>query len=110
MHAHTHKHNYVQTGYFVTAHHYALVMNTCCGGVAGVSATFACHPFDVLRTRLVGQGEPKVYYSPNKLNDASYNCTGYNYSNFYVCIYLTLSDGIVCQVLCMQTNFLMPTV
>ena len=35
-------------------------MNTCCGGVAGVSATFACQPFDVLRTRLVGQGEPKV--------------------------------------------------
>ena len=31
-----------------------------CGGVAGCVATVASLPTDVLRTRLVGQGEPKV--------------------------------------------------
>jgi len=35
-------------------------LNTCCGCLAGVGATCVCHPFDVLRTRLIGQGEPKV--------------------------------------------------
>ena len=32
-----------------------------CGGIAGVSATIVSHPFDVVRTRLIGQGEPKLY-------------------------------------------------
>ncbi|XP_071507771.1 mitochondrial thiamine pyrophosphate carrier-like [Diadema antillarum] len=34
-----------------------------CGGVAGCVATVASLPVDVLRTRLVSQGEPKVYVS-----------------------------------------------
>ncbi|UYV78215.1 SLC25A19 [Cordylochernes scorpioides] len=32
-----------------------------CGSVAGCVATVASQPFDVVRTRLVGQGEPKTY-------------------------------------------------
>eukprot|EP00795_Rhopilema_esculentum_P010486 gene10486-19197_t len=31
------------------------------GGCAGIAATFSCHPLDVVRTRFVAQGEPKVY-------------------------------------------------
>jgi solute carrier family 25 thiamine pyrophosphate transporter 19 len=31
-----------------------------CGGLAGVMATLAAQPFDVIRTRVVAQGEPKV--------------------------------------------------
>lgn len=34
--------------------------NFCCGAVAGCAATTLSYPFDVVRTRLVGQGEPKV--------------------------------------------------
>lgn len=34
-----------------------------CGATAGSTATIASHPFDVIRTRLVGQGEPKLYTS-----------------------------------------------
>ena len=30
------------------------------GGLAGMCATISCHPFDVIRTRFVAQGEPKV--------------------------------------------------
>ena len=30
------------------------------GGVAGIVATMCCHPLDVIRTRFVSQGEPKV--------------------------------------------------
>lgn len=32
-----------------------------CGGLAACSATVACQPLDVLRTRFAAQGEPKVY-------------------------------------------------
>ena len=32
-----------------------------CGGLAGVCSSVICQPFDVLRTRLVAQGEPKQY-------------------------------------------------
>ena len=38
-------------------------MHLVCGGVAGMLAITAAHPFDTLRTRLVGQGEPKIYRS-----------------------------------------------
>lgn len=31
-----------------------------CGGLAGCAATICVQPFDMLRTRLVAQGEPKV--------------------------------------------------
>lgn len=31
------------------------------GGIAGTTATFICHPLDVVRTRFVAQGEPKIY-------------------------------------------------
>ena len=30
------------------------------GGMAAGTATMVCHPLDVLRTRYVAQGEPKV--------------------------------------------------
>ncbi|XP_013870377.1 mitochondrial thiamine pyrophosphate carrier [Austrofundulus limnaeus] len=32
-----------------------------CGGLAACSATVACQPLDMLRTRFAAQGEPKVY-------------------------------------------------
>uniref|UniRef100_T1IVW8 Mitochondrial thiamine pyrophosphate carrier n=1 Tax=Strigamia maritima TaxID=126957 RepID=T1IVW8_STRMM len=32
-----------------------------CGGVAGCVGTLASSPFDVIRTRLVGQGKPEIY-------------------------------------------------
>lgn len=32
-----------------------------CGGIAGCVATIGVQPFDVIRTRLVAQGEPKTY-------------------------------------------------
>ena len=32
-----------------------------CGSFAGMIAIVAAHPFDTLRTRMVGQGEPKLY-------------------------------------------------
>lgn len=31
-----------------------------CGGLAGGAATLVCQPLDVIRTRIVAQGEPKV--------------------------------------------------
>lgn len=31
-----------------------------CGGIASGVATLASHPFDVMRTILAGQGEPRV--------------------------------------------------
>ncbi|XP_031557885.1 mitochondrial thiamine pyrophosphate carrier-like [Actinia tenebrosa] len=34
-----------------------------CGGISGCAASFAIQPLDVIRTRLVAQGEPKVYSS-----------------------------------------------
>ncbi|PIK51602.1 putative mitochondrial thiamine pyrophosphate carrier [Apostichopus japonicus] len=34
-----------------------------CGGIAGCAAALVAHPFDVLRTRFVSQGEPKIYRS-----------------------------------------------
>jgi hypothetical protein len=39
------------------------VTNFGVGAVAGGVAAFACHPLDVIRTRFVGQGEPKIYPS-----------------------------------------------
>lgn len=33
------------------------------GSLSGMTATLASHPFDTIRTRLVGQGEPKIYSS-----------------------------------------------
>ncbi|XP_054714694.1 mitochondrial thiamine pyrophosphate carrier-like [Uloborus diversus] len=38
-------------------------VNFTCGALAGCVATVGSFPFDVVRTRLVGQGEPKTYGS-----------------------------------------------
>lgn len=35
--------------------------HTLCGGFSGCVATAAIHPIDVLRTRFIAQGEPKIY-------------------------------------------------
>ncbi|CAI8032503.1 Mitochondrial thiamine pyrophosphate carrier [Geodia barretti] len=40
-----------------------VVTNFGVGTVAGGVAAFASHPLDVIRTRFVGQGEPKIYPS-----------------------------------------------
>ncbi|KAL8587470.1 hypothetical protein ACOMHN_062203 [Nucella lapillus] len=37
------------------------VTHTVCGSLSGCVTVFIVHPMDVLRTRLVAQGEPKVY-------------------------------------------------
>ncbi|XP_076312081.1 thiamine pyrophosphate carrier protein 1 [Tachypleus tridentatus] len=37
------------------------IVHFTCGGISGCVATIAAQPFDVIRTRLVGQGEPKLY-------------------------------------------------
>lgn len=46
--------------YSVTTGFLFLVKNTIGGFVSGVIATPIVQPLDVMRTRLVGQGEPKV--------------------------------------------------
>jgi solute carrier family 25 thiamine pyrophosphate transporter 19 len=38
-----------------------LALHFVCGGVSGCCATLCAQPLDVLRTRLVAQGEPKIY-------------------------------------------------
>ncbi|GBO38518.1 hypothetical protein AVEN_21783-1, partial [Araneus ventricosus] len=38
------------------------LINFACGALAGGIATTGSFPFDVMRTRLVAQGEPKVEY------------------------------------------------
>lgn len=35
------------------------------GGIAGAAATLSSYPFDLLRTTLAAQGEPKVEYQVN---------------------------------------------
>lgn len=37
------------------------------GSVGGAVATITSFPFDVLRTRMIGQGEPKVHQFINHL-------------------------------------------
>ncbi|KAK7113513.1 mitochondrial thiamine pyrophosphate carrier-like [Littorina saxatilis] len=57
------------------------VTHTLCGGVSGSVATCFIHPIDVLRTRFVAQGEPKIYTS---LTDACRKiATQEGYSGFY---------------------------
>ncbi|ESP03969.1 hypothetical protein LOTGIDRAFT_212149 [Lottia gigantea] len=48
---------------------YKFTTHTLCGFEAGCLATIFIHPVDVLRTRLIAQGEPKVY---NGIVDASF--------------------------------------
>lgn len=38
-----------------------LVVNFTSGNIGGLTATAVAHPFDVVRTRVIGQGKPKVY-------------------------------------------------
>ncbi|CAH1795655.1 unnamed protein product [Owenia fusiformis] len=40
---------------------YRPITHFVCGGISGCVASVACQPFDVTRTRLVAQGEPKIY-------------------------------------------------
>ncbi|CAH1779593.1 unnamed protein product [Owenia fusiformis] len=40
---------------------YRPVTHFLCGSMSGCIASVACQPFDVIRTRLVAQGEPKIY-------------------------------------------------
>ena len=57
---------YSLTEYSVTKlnqRHDSPILHLSCGGIAGMIAITAAHPFDTLRTRLVGQGEPKIYRS-----------------------------------------------
>ena len=42
---------------------YSNVTNFLTGGAAGIAGTMVSYPFDVVRTRLVAQGEPKFYQS-----------------------------------------------
>ncbi|KAK6171443.1 hypothetical protein SNE40_019632 [Patella caerulea] len=42
---------------------YRPVLHTVCGGLSGCLASLCIHPVDVLRTRFIAQGEPKVYTS-----------------------------------------------
>ncbi|XP_064638602.1 mitochondrial thiamine pyrophosphate carrier-like [Lineus longissimus] len=47
-----------------------------CGGLSGCIASLASQPLDVLRTRLVAQGEPKVYTSLHNACLSMYNREG----------------------------------
>jgi Mitochondrial carrier protein len=40
-----------------------------CGAVAGAAGTVASYPFDLLRTTLAAQGEPKVWCDANVKHD-----------------------------------------
>ncbi|XP_013398092.1 mitochondrial thiamine pyrophosphate carrier [Lingula anatina] len=40
---------------------YRPITHFMCGGLAGCISTLFCQPADVVRTRLIGQGEPKFY-------------------------------------------------
>lgn len=44
------------------------------GTVAGGVAAFACHPLDVIRTRFVGQGEPKVTWGHSMVASLDFVC------------------------------------
>ena len=52
-----HAWNYLPSS-FTTDH--KPITHFACGGVTGIIASFASQPFDVIRTRLIAQGEPKV--------------------------------------------------
>ncbi|XP_077980246.1 mitochondrial thiamine pyrophosphate carrier-like [Glandiceps talaboti] len=43
--------------------HYKPVYHFLCGGISGCLASTASQPFDVVRTRLIAQSEPKLYKS-----------------------------------------------
>ncbi|RWS06466.1 mitochondrial thiamine pyrophosphate carrier-like protein [Dinothrombium tinctorium] len=47
----------------VNGERYKNSINFICGSLAGVAATVAAQPFDVIRTRLIAQSEPKTYVS-----------------------------------------------
>ncbi|XP_077866872.1 mitochondrial thiamine pyrophosphate carrier-like [Saccoglossus kowalevskii] len=47
--------------YKYTHGHYKPIYHFICGGISGCLASVAAQPFDVVRTRLVAQGEPKIY-------------------------------------------------
>lgn len=45
------------------ASQYRPIVHFVCGGAAGIFASVVSFPFDTIRTRLVAQGEPKIYRS-----------------------------------------------
>ncbi|XP_076451977.1 mitochondrial thiamine pyrophosphate carrier-like [Babylonia areolata] len=47
----------------LTTSNWRPVTHTVCGSLSGCVAVFIVHPIDVMRTRLVAQGEPKIYTS-----------------------------------------------
>ncbi|XP_065918241.1 mitochondrial thiamine pyrophosphate carrier-like [Dysidea avara] len=66
-------------------------LNTYCGSLAAGGATCVCYPFDVLRTRLIGQGEPKVYRSITHAVKLMYRESGI--STFYKGLVPTLTQN-----------------
>lgn len=45
------------------AHRHQSMVHLLCGSMSGISATLVAHPFDVIRTRIIAQSEPKTYTS-----------------------------------------------
>lgn len=54
------------------------VVHAVCGSISSTVATMVAQPLDVIRTRLVAQGEPKV--KPRKLTVAFHMLSTYAYS------------------------------
>lgn len=56
-----------KVGWYILPENYAHkllpVTHTVCGGIAACVSTVAVQPVDVLRTRFIAQGEPKIYTS-----------------------------------------------
>ena len=52
--------NVLQSVSFFVLFFFPIVINFTSGCGAGVVATLVSFPFDILRTRMIGQGEPKV--------------------------------------------------
>jgi len=49
------------TRHFYKKENNQFATNFICGGVSASLALFVCQPIDVIRTRLISQGEPKIY-------------------------------------------------
>jgi hypothetical protein len=69
------------------------VRDSISGGLGGSIATMICQPLDVLRTRLIGQGEPKHYDNLKKAVILMYRENGIR--TFYRGIIITFKCNIV---------------